>query len=66
MSANEHEEIRLDIVEDSTLRIVIDDVSAGARTEFRASVYDRDELIAEAWGNTIAEAAAGATAEAYK
>ncbi len=67
MSSNEHEEIRLDVVEDSILRVVIDDVSDGARTEFRASIYDRDhELIAEAWGKTRAEAAAGATADVYK
>jgi uncharacterized protein YbaA (DUF1428 family) len=67
MSINDQQDNRLDVVEDSTLRFVIDDVSDGARTEFRASVYDgSDELIADAWGATPAEAASKATAEVYK
>lgn len=66
MSRDQQEDIRLDVVDDVSLRLVIDDVSAGARAEFRASIYDEDgELIAEAWGKTKAAAAAVAVAEVY-
>lgn len=54
----------MDIVFDSTVRIVVDDVSGGAGSEFRASVYDSNlDLISEAWGANVGEAIGFAVAE---
>lgn len=59
-------DVSLDVVDDSTLRVVVDDVSEGRRAEYRASVYDEDdELIGEGWGKTLAEATAEAIRYAY-
>jgi hypothetical protein len=45
-----------DIIEDYTLRVIVDDVS-GDRTEFRASVYnDGGNLIGEAWEDNTQKA----------
>lgn len=48
----------LDVVWDDTIRIQIDDVSDGGRTEFRASIYTSNdfELLADGWGSTQLEA----------
>lgn len=59
-------DVSLDVVADSTLRVLIDDVSGGHRTEFRASFYDEeDELVGEGWGKTLAEATAAAAKQVY-
>lgn len=50
---------REDITSDYKLRIIVDDVSDGKGTEFRASIYDEDlDLICDAWGDTNDEAIA--------
>lgn len=50
---------REDITSDYKLRIIVDDVSGGKGTEFRASIYDEDlDLICDAWGDTNDEAIA--------
>jgi hypothetical protein len=55
---------KLDVVLDfSNLRIQVDDVSDGKRTEFRASIYDENnelELQVDGWGDTEVEAIASA------
>lgn len=43
-----------DIVYDSTIRIIVDDVSGGKRTEFRASIWDGEGLLSEGWGGSVA------------
>ena len=54
----------MDIVFDTTVRIVVDDVSDGAGTEFRASIYDSIlDLVSEAWGANVGEAIGFAVAE---
>jgi hypothetical protein len=46
-----------DVVADYTLRFVIDDISDGARTEFRASVYNEHlDLLAEGWDDSEVKA----------
>jgi hypothetical protein len=43
----------LEVVEDWSLRVQIDDVSDGKGTEYRCSLYDPDvnnELLGEGWG----------------
>jgi hypothetical protein len=53
-----------DIVEDYTLRVIVDDVSED-KTEFRASVYnDGGNLIGEAWEDTPNKAALVAITDA--
>jgi hypothetical protein len=44
-----------DILLDFTIRIIVDDVSPdnNPRSEFRASVYDEEDLLADGWGDTI-------------
>lgn len=50
---------REDITSDFTLRIIVDDVSGGKGTEFRATIYDEDlDLVCDAWGDTNDEAVA--------
>lgn len=50
---------REDITSDFTLRIIVDDVSGGKGTEFRATIYDEDlDLVCDAWGDTKDEAIA--------
>lgn len=50
---------REDITSDFTLRIIVDDVSGGKGTEFRATIYDEDlDLVCDAWGDTNDEAIA--------
>lgn len=50
---------RDEITSDYKLRIVVDDVSGGKGTEFRASIYDEElDLICDAWGDTNDEAIA--------
>lgn len=45
------------IVRDLTYRIIVDDVSEGNRTEYRATIYDTDLLIvSEGWADTPLEA----------
>lgn len=45
------------IVRDLTYRFIVDDVSEGKGTEYRATIYDEDLLIlSEAWGPTPLEA----------
>ena len=44
----------LNVVEDWSLRVQIDDVSEGEGKEYRCSLYDPDtdnELLGEGWGN---------------
>jgi len=44
----------LNVVEDWSLRVQIDDVSEGEGKEYRCSLYDSDEsneLLGEGWGN---------------
>lgn len=53
----EHTTYRDEITSDFTLRIIVDDVSGGSGTEFRASIYDSElDLICDAWGDTNDEA----------
>ena len=45
----------LNVVEDWSLRVQIDDVSEGEGKEYRCSLYDPDEsndLLGEGWGNS--------------
>jgi len=50
---------REDITSDFTLRIIVDDVSEGRGTEFRATIYDEAlDLICDSWGDTPKEAVA--------
>lgn len=45
------------IVRDLTYRIIVDDVSDGNGTEYRATIYDTDQLIvSEGWADTPLEA----------
>lgn len=45
------------IVRDLTYRIIVDDVSEGKGTEYRATIYDTELLIvSEGWGDTPLEA----------
>jgi hypothetical protein len=45
------ESLHKSIVED--IRIIVDDISDGEGTEYRASIYDDGlDLVAEAWENT--------------
>lgn len=47
------------IVADYTMRIIVDDVSGGKGTEFRATIYDEAlDLVCDSWGDTPKEAVA--------
>lgn len=47
------------ITSDFTLRVIVDDVSDGKGTEFRATIYDEAlDLVCDAWGDTNDEAIA--------
>lgn len=47
------------ITSDFTLRVIVDDVSDGKGTEFRATIYDEElDLVCDAWGDTNDEAIA--------
>lgn len=57
----------MSIVFDDNFRIVVDDVSDGNGSEFRASIYDSIlDLISEAWGASVSEAIGFAVAELTK
>jgi hypothetical protein len=50
---------RDEITSDFTLRIIVDDVSEGKGTEFRATIYDEAlDLVCDSWGDTNDEAIA--------
>lgn len=50
---------RDEIVSDFTIRIIVDDVSEGKGTEFRATIYDEAlDLVCDSWGDTPKEAVA--------
>lgn len=51
------ESLHKNIVRDLTYRIIVDDVSDGNGTEYRATIYDMEMVIfSEAWGDTPLEA----------
>jgi hypothetical protein len=54
--------VKDDILLDFTIRIIVDDVSPDnkPRSEFRASVYDEEDLLSDGWGDTIDSAISNA------
>lgn len=51
------DDIVADYLFDYRLRVIVDDVSDGKRTEFRASIYDENnDLLNDGWGATVGNA----------